>query len=363
MELSPAEVTALRELATVRQIGELLTSRAVASDRRDPPAMLAMHTTDGTDEHGTGREPARTFIERIAATAYRDPDNGRQRHLTANLLVEPIADDQVAVECYHLAYHRHGLNTGPTDHLIGGRYVDRLRHDAGRWLIDDRTVVYDWSRSTPATTDEPDHPAELPKGPHLPMSVDTHHDDTDHDTALLAELLAKQAITEVLYRRARAGDRRDHALALTCYHPGATEDHEGFTGTAEEFLLERSAYAPGKTPPGETLMHLIANVLIELDGDEAFVESYHLCLASGGAPDALQDTMIGGRYLDRFARRDGRWAITHRTVAFDWSRVEPATTRFWDRYPDQSAIPFGRMDGTDPLYRHVSRTAAPADGD
>ena len=44
--------------------------------------------------------------------------------------------------------------------------------------------------------------------------------------AEVSTLLAKQEITEVLYRRARAGDRRDVDLALRCYHPGATEEHE-----------------------------------------------------------------------------------------------------------------------------------------
>jgi len=33
---------------------------------------------------------------------------------------------------------------------------------------------------------------------------------------------------------------------------------------------------------------------------------------------------IGGRYLDKFAYRDGRWAIAARRVVFDWSRVDPA---------------------------------------
>lgn len=172
----------------------------------------------------------------------------------------------------------------------------------------------------------------------------------------LADLIAKQAITEVLYRRARAGDRRDHALALSCYHEGATEEHEGFTGPAADFVLKHSAYAPGKTPPTSSLVHLIANVLIELDGDEAAVESYHLCFMTGGDTD----TTIAGRYLDRFASRNGRWAITHRQVVFDWSRTEPGVERFWDRYPDQSTIAFGRLGPEDPLYGFVEREVTDA---
>jgi 3-phenylpropionate/cinnamic acid dioxygenase small subunit len=327
-----------------REIQELLVRRATASDRRDPEAMLACHTEDSTDDHGSGRESARTFIERMAATSYRDPDNGPQKHVIGNVLVDFVDDDVATVESYHLAYHRHGVQTGPTDNLIAGRYLDKMHRVNGQWLIADRTVVYDWSRTAAATdpTRSPDATSVVDLKEWSPME--------------LADLIAKQAITEVLYRRARAGDRRDHALALSCYHEGATEEHEGFTGPAADFVLKHSAYAPGKTPPTSSLVHLIANVLIELDGDEAAVESYHLCFMTGGDTD----TTIAGRYLDSFASRNGRWAITHRQVVFDWSRTEPGVERFWDRYPDQSTIAFGRLGPEDPLYGFVEREVTDA---
>ncbi|MFF1818192.1 nuclear transport factor 2 family protein [Kribbella sp. NPDC058245] len=327
-----------------REIQELLSRRATASDRRDPEAMLACHTADSTDDHGSGRESARTFIEKMAATSYRDPDNGPQKHMIGNVLVDFVADDEAVVESYHLAYHRHGVHSGPTDNLIAGRYLDRVRRVDGQWLIADRTVVYDWSRTTTATD-----PTRSPAAISL-------IDLKERTPVELADLMAKQEITEVLYLRARAGDRRDHALALSCYHDGATEEHEGFTGPAAEFVLVQSAYAPGKVPPATSLVHLIANVLIELDGDEAAVESYHLCFMTGNEAD----TTIAGRYLDRFARRDGRWAITHRQVVFDWSRTEPGVERFWDRYPDQSKIAFGRLGPEDPLYSIAQRGVADA---
>jgi uncharacterized protein (TIGR02246 family) len=330
-----------------REIQELLARRATASDRRDPEAMLACHTEDSTDDHGSGRESARTFIERMAATSYRDPDNGPQKHMIANVLVEFVDDDVAMVESYHLAYHRHGVRTGPTDNLIAGRYLDKLRKVDGQWLIADRTVVYDWSRTTAATD-----PTRSPGA----TSIIDLKERTPVESEL-ADLLAKQEITEVLYRRARAGDRRDHALALSCYHEGATEEHEGFTGPAAEFLLVQSAYAPGKEAPSSSLVHLIANVLIELHGDEAAVESYHLCFMTGGTTGGETDTTIAGRYLDRFARRDGRWAIAHRQVVFDWSRTEPGVERFWDRSPDQSKIAFGRLGADDPLYSMIDRKA------
>jgi hypothetical protein len=337
-----------------REIQELLVRRAITSDRRDPAAMLACHTEDATDDHGSGRESARTFIERMAASSYRDPDNGPQKHLVANVLVDFVADDVAMVESYHLAYHRFGVQTGPTDNLIAGRYLDKVCRVDGQWLIADRTVAYDWSRTSAATD-----PTRSPEAGATSV-VDAKERTTVEPDAGIADLIAKQEITEVVYRRARAGDRRDHALALSCYHEAATEEHEGFTGPAADFVLKHSAYAPGKTQPTSSLVHLIANVLIELDGDEAAVESYHLCFMTGGASGAETDTTISGRYLDRFGRRNGRWAITHRQVVFDWSRTEPGVERFWDRYPDQSKIAFGRLGPEDPLYRLSKREVTDA---
>ena len=169
--------------------------------------------------------------------------------------------------------------------------------------------------------------------------------------ARVAELLAKQQITEVLYRRARAGDRRDVDLALRCYHDGATENHEGFDGTAAEFIRDRSMISPDSTAPVTFLWHFISNVLIDLHGDEADVESYHIALVGRRTDEeGATHSTIGGRYLDRFAFRAGRWAITERSVVFDWSRVDPETTTYWELVGlDESTLLRGRFGPGDPL--------------
>ena len=167
----------------------------------------------------------------------------------------------------------------------------------------------------------------------------------------LAELWAKQQITEVLHRRARAGDRRDVDLALTCYHDGATENHEGFDGTAAEFIRDRSMISPNSRAPVTFLWHFISNVLIDLRGDTADVESYHIALVGRKTDEeGATHSTIGGRYLDRFAFRDGRWAIAERSVVFDWSRVEKETTTYWDLVGlDESTLLRGRFGPGDPL--------------
>jgi 3-phenylpropionate/cinnamic acid dioxygenase small subunit len=176
---------------------------------------------------------------------------------------------------------------------------------------------------------------------------------TDESTTavVLVELQAKQQITELLYRRARAGDRRDVELALACYHRGATESHEGFDGTAADFITTASMIAPTSTAPVSCLWHFISNIVIDLDGDHAEVESYHIAVVIRDEANGQAETRIGGRYLDKMARRHGRWGIVHRDVVFDWSRVEAASTPYWELVGlDESKLLRGRFGPDDPLY-------------
>lgn len=170
----------------------------------------------------------------------------------------------------------------------------------------------------------------------------------------IQQLIDRQEITELLYRRARAGDRADLELAHACYHPGATERHGEFDGLATDFIDKVSFTRARPDSPIKGMFHLITNVVVEFESDsEAFAESYHVAWVQ--MTDGT-DSSIGGRYLDRFARRDGRWAIVHRDVIFDWSRIEPETAKFWDKHPAKPFL-FGKRGPDDPLYAYVGRGA------
>ncbi len=170
-------------------------------------------------------------------------------------------------------------------------------------------------------------------------------------THRLAELIAKQEITEVLYRRVRASDRRDIELALTCYHEGATEEHEGYAGTAAGFLATQSMSAPGTTQRVTCLWHSLTNILIELDRENAQVESTYQGVVVRESDDGPMHCEIGGRYLDRFAYRDSRWAITNRTVVYDWSTVAPLGQSYLELVGhDETTIIKGSFGADDPLY-------------
>lgn len=179
------------------------------------------------------------------------------------------------------------------------------------------------------------------------------------DTTMLAELWSRQQITDVIRRRARAADRFDVDLARTCYHPGATEDHGGFHGPVEGYL----AWSPISGDDHRAAMwHFVSPPLIDLDGDVATSETYVLAVETVQRDGEHLDASVGGRYLDRFERREERWGIVHRQLVLDWSRVEPATGRYWDVMGlDVDRLPFGAAGDADPLraFLHHHGTATP----
>ena len=130
----------------------------------------------------------------------------------------------------------------------------------------------------------------------------------------LQELLDRQAIHDVMMRYARGVDRSDLAMVESCYHPGATDDHGSFKGTVEEFML----WLPEQLEAFDSLMHFIGNMLIELDGDAAHVETY--CVSYHRLKGQDVDTLFGLRYVDRFEKRNDEWRIATRRIVAEWNR-------------------------------------------
>jgi hypothetical protein len=128
----------------------------------------------------------------------------------------------------------------------------------------------------------------------------------DELKARLEALLDKQAILECVHRYCRGVDRMDRALTLSAYHPGAIDDHGAFVGNREEFVDWAFKYH------GEHQLshhHMVFNHSVDLQGDVAHAETYWLFF---GENRVKPDTLAVGRYIDRFEKRDGVWAIAAR---------------------------------------------------
>ena len=132
----------------------------------------------------------------------------------------------------------------------------------------------------------------------------------------LQALLDRDAITQCVIRLARGEDRRNAALIRSCWWADAHFDYGVHNG---DFAAYLAWVVPGADAIKDT-QHLLGQTHIELDGDTARAEthvfSYHR--VDAGAGD--HDTLIGGRYLDIFARRDGEWRIADRVMLYDWEQ-------------------------------------------
>jgi 3-phenylpropionate/cinnamic acid dioxygenase small subunit len=129
----------------------------------------------------------------------------------------------------------------------------------------------------------------------------------------LAALLDEAEIRAVLNRYAHGLDARDWDVVLGCYHEDARDHRSRHDGTPREFV----AWAAKVLEPFVTTQHHLTTCLIELEGTVARAETYlwALHVRGGESPGAM---FVGGRYQDRFERRDGEWRIADRVLLYDY---------------------------------------------
>jgi hypothetical protein len=145
------------------------------------------------------------------------------------------------------------------------------------------------------------------------MTTDTR----DGQAAMLQALWDRQAIQDCVLRYCRGVDRFDRELILSAFHPDALDEHGKFVGHPDEFIdwaLDQHEKAH------LSHQHYVLNHSCELDGDTAHAETYFMFVSMNRAGKPL--TMGGGRYVDRFERRNGQWAIAARACLRDWSMMD-----------------------------------------
>lgn len=139
------------------------------------------------------------------------------------------------------------------------------------------------------------------------------------------ELSDRAEIGDVLLRYFRGVDRRDWDLVRSCFFPDARNDYAPFyEGGLDDFL--HFLADPHGFGLFDRTFHVAGNQLIELDGaGGAAVETYataqHTSAVDAGGP-TRNVLIVWLRYLDRFERRGGRWAIADRRIAVEWIRSD-----------------------------------------
>lgn len=136
--------------------------------------------------------------------------------------------------------------------------------------------------------------------------------------ALLQEMLDEFALRKLVHAYCRAVDRGDFTTLRRLYHDDAVDAHGEFsTGSVEEFLGTLAA----SRPHIRSMQHNVTTVNFAIDGDVAEGEIDVIAMHTFGAGDRDVDVMIGGRYLDKYERRQDVWKIIERTIVTDWAHV------------------------------------------
>jgi hypothetical protein len=166
----------------------------------------------------------------------------------------------------------------------------------------------------------------------------------------VVELWVKQEVRDGLSRYCRGLDRMDRPMADSTFHDGSVVDYINiFTGSGHGFI----EWVWGVHAAMDRHSHQITNVLVEvdIDAEEAASESYvTVSLWTKPGPNGERMEIISrGRYIDRWAHRDGRWAIIERVHVLDQQVNRPLVSTDGNEE--------SRRDADDPSYRVFSSPA------
>ena len=140
----------------------------------------------------------------------------------------------------------------------------------------------------------------------------------DLDQNDLQRALDEIELRNLYFRYARGVDRLDPETLRSCFHEDAhvtTRNREVRDDFVKNVMVGLSRF--------KMTQHVTTNVWVEIDGDtakgDAYAQANHRAPGENGEPDT--DYRWGGRYVDRFERRDGVWKFSDRIVIHDMDRV------------------------------------------
>ena len=137
--------------------------------------------------------------------------------------------------------------------------------------------------------------------------------------------LDKLDIQEVLIRYANALDSREHELLNDVFLADADIDYTAVGGVRGN-LQEWQEWLHPAMSRFESWQHLMANFVIELDGDRATaLTRCHNPLQGRRADGSTYVFHAGARYHDSLVRTGDGWRIAKRVLGVDWQDAgEPA---------------------------------------
>jgi hypothetical protein len=162
--------------------------------------------------------------------------------------------------------------------------------------------------------------------------------------ARMDAMLDKHEIYECLVRQSRATDRGDKALFLSGFHADSIVTAGPFVGTPADLFDWAAKF---QADMYTSTFHKLHQMHCDIDGDDAHAETYYFFV--GCLPDG-NNLLAGGRYIDRFARRDGVWGMVMRNNFVEWTSILPALGSPLGDIPDLALNGMPARDRSDASY-------------
>ncbi len=139
----------------------------------------------------------------------------------------------------------------------------------------------------------------------------------------LQAMLDHFEITKVLAQYCNACDRCDAERMADIYCEDSWDDHGRYKGPGKKFAEVTTISILQNT---ETLYHMLGQAIIDVDGDEAGAETYFFAASETTEADGTaMVNQLGGRFVDKLRRENGKWRVAHRVAVRDWTVAIPRT--------------------------------------
>ena len=167
---------------------------------------------------------------------------------------------------------------------------------------------------------------------------------------VLQEMIDEFQLRKLVHTYCRAVDRGDFAQLQDLYHHDAVDAHGGFSaGSADDFLNQLAAARPYI----RSMQHNITTANFAINGRVAEGEIYTIAVHTLAGKDRDLDLVVGGRYLDKYEKREDAWKLSERTIVTDWAQVNDPSSMDLSHPITRDTLK-GTPDENDPSHRFFS---------
>lgn len=167
MPSAPASGDPLDELLAKQSLHELMSAYCRAVDRADEDALRSLFHPEAIVNGGVVNGTAAAFASGVSSWLRANAPVAF--HTITNEYFE-ISGDYAVGECYVLAINTTRGDTGNTDTITAGRYLDRFERRGGEWKFIEHTFVMDCNLNQPSSAvfDDAIHPPGRMRGAYSP---------------------------------------------------------------------------------------------------------------------------------------------------------------------------------------------------